>query len=353
MRTCSTIDLDNYRTAFGHLLSTGRIRDAASGLLAMYAYWQIRRPREGLRWHHRLLGHTELDTRTRLNVLGFVAQAETQAVGSLATGEPYAREAVELAESAGVDPPWGALNALTYVAQDRADVPGYRRWVGQCLAVAETAGDTYRILLSEVLRYMVGTDDETAELLPRLDRLAVEIERFGDPLLQCLLELGRAQVYYRAGRHEDARAHGRAALHERAGPSAYCGALFNAAAIELLTGGDLVWGAEKLAQSLRVARDEGLTGSAVKILRVAAAFTVASGDVDVAAALLAASDRYAATLGGVHEEISTSCAAHARAVVDAAGANLAAARSRGEALTFDELISCALDALAADAQPVG
>lgn len=347
------VDLDNYRTAFGHLLSTGRVRDAATGLLAMYAYWQIRRPREGLRWHHRLLGHTELDARTRLNVLGFVAMAETQAVGNLAAGERHAREAVGLAETAGVDPPWGSLMALTYVAQDRADVPAYRSWVDRCQTVSERAGDTYRVLLSQVMWYMVGTDDETGEMLPRLERLAAEIDRLGDPLLQCLLELGTATIFYRASRYDEARAHARAALDERAGPSAYCGALFNAAAIELLSGGDLVWGAEQLAGSLRVARDEGLTGSAVKIVRVAAAFAVARGDVEAAAVLLAASDHHATMLGGVHEEISTACAAQARAVVDATDANVTAARSRGEALTFDDLISCALDELFANARPLG
>jgi hypothetical protein len=317
----------------------------------MYAYWQIRRPREGLRWHHQLLGHTELDARTRLNVLGFVAQAETQSIGSLATGERHARDAVELAESLGVDPPWGALMALTYVAQDRMDLAAFRGWVARSLAVAEAAGDHYGALLTEALGCMVSTDDETAALLPDLERLATEIDRLGDPLLRCLTELARTLVCYRAGRFDDARRHARAALDARAGPSAYCGALFDGAAIELLTGGDLAWGAERLAESLRLARDEGLTGSAVKGVRVAAGFAAARGELEVAAALLAGSDRHAEVLGGVQEEISSACAAVARAALDAGQDDRAAAHAVGGAMTFDEVLSCALDALHRCAQP--
>jgi len=120
------VDIDNYRSAFAHLLSTGRVNDAARGVQALDTYFLIRRTREGLRWHQRLLGHTDLDPTRRLGALAEAARAEAL-VGDVYRAEGYATEAVEFAEAAGVDVPWGAFEALMQVARDRQDPASYRR----------------------------------------------------------------------------------------------------------------------------------------------------------------------------------------------------------------------------------
>jgi len=58
-------DIDNYRSAFVHSLSAGNVNDATRGILALNTYWQIRRTREGLRWHQQLLTQPNLDAHRR------------------------------------------------------------------------------------------------------------------------------------------------------------------------------------------------------------------------------------------------------------------------------------------------
>ena len=70
------VDIDNYRSAFAHLLSTGRVNDAARGVLALGTYWQIRRTREGLRWYQQLLTYPDLDPHRRLRALSDAARAD-------------------------------------------------------------------------------------------------------------------------------------------------------------------------------------------------------------------------------------------------------------------------------------
>ena len=100
-------DLDNYRTAFAHLLATGNVNDAARGVQALTAYWQIRRTREGLRWEQALLAHADLDAHRRIRALAESALAESH-TGDVNAAERSALDAVALAEAAGVDPPYAA-----------------------------------------------------------------------------------------------------------------------------------------------------------------------------------------------------------------------------------------------------
>ena len=121
-------DIDNYRTAFAYLLSTGKVNDAARGVLALASYWLSVRNLEVLAWFRQLLAHSDLDVDLRLTVLANAASTEA-IFGELYAGERYALEAVELAAATGVDPPWQAMQALIQVAFHRDDPDVFRqRW---------------------------------------------------------------------------------------------------------------------------------------------------------------------------------------------------------------------------------
>src|SRR5581483_1938838 len=89
-------DLDNYRAALAHLLTVGRADDAARLMLAMGAYWNIRRTWEGLRWYQQALAHPELGQRRRMQLLAVSGHAAAP-LGELDLAEAYASEAIELA----------------------------------------------------------------------------------------------------------------------------------------------------------------------------------------------------------------------------------------------------------------
>ena len=74
-----------------------------------------------------MLTESGLDAHRRIRALAGAARAEAL-IGDVYRAEGYASEAVELAETAGVDAPWGAFEALMQVARDRQDPAAYRRW---------------------------------------------------------------------------------------------------------------------------------------------------------------------------------------------------------------------------------
>jgi hypothetical protein len=311
--------------------------------LALYGYWQIRRPREGLRWNQQLLTHTELDLRSRLQTLGFAAQLMGH-VGDFRTAENYASEAIALADSNGMDPPWGALMAqLMVLIQHQKDPSSYRELYERALQAARD--DRYRRLVTEGMRGGVCSDDDLPEMLEHYERLSAEIERHGDPVLRCAVGIELAQLLRRAGHHERARAVAHSACDRRAGPTAFGGATLTEAGFEVLNGGDTTRARSLISEAVSIARDEGLTSYVLWGAFMAAALAAQRHDVATAAVLVAAADRHADRLGTA-EPISRACRQIAQAAIDAFATDVTAVRHDGELMTIEDLISRTLDSVA-------
>jgi predicted ATPase/class 3 adenylate cyclase len=341
------VDIDNYRSAFAHLLTTGRVNDAARSVLALSAYWQIRRSREGLGWFHQLLDDPDLDPRRRMRALADAANAETN-VGDATVAERHAIEAVDLAETAGVDPPGVAFLALVRVAQNRMDPADFRSWSERGHRVAADSGNRYLELLLETQRGSLEGAWDTAELLELYERLQRDVLDHGDPLLIALAEGSYAAVLWRDGQIDRARHLARSAL----GPGRVAGSLalvsthIWASAIDLLSG---VPDSEAtdLTEGLRVAHDEGQTNLLYICMNICAARAARNDALETTAVLLAGGTHQADQLGlGRGNTLGDECRARAQAAVDAHPGDLTAARRRGEAMTVDELVDVALGALA-------
>jgi predicted ATPase/class 3 adenylate cyclase len=331
-------DLDNYRNAIAHLLSGGRADAAARGLVAMAGYWQTRRPREGLRWQQQALAHPELNPRVRLQVLSFVALAMVSSTGDVPAAERFANEAVELAETIGTTVPWSALLALLTVATERNDVAAHHWWYDRCVQCCVAAGDDYLRLITASMRRYFDSDGDARE---HFEKLTLEVQHHGDPLLRSSTALGWGLVSYAAGRIEDARGASRLAMDPLAGPAVHYWALATAAAFDILGSDDLTTPPPLLALALRGCRDEGMTGQSVKLFKIIAAHAARAGATDVAATLLDGAERHGEQLGRSHERVSADCASLARRLLAESGADLASARRLAESLTVDDLIELA------------
>lgn len=340
-------DIDNHRSAFAHLLSTGRVNDAARGVLALSTYWQIRRSREGLGWFDQLLDDPDLEPRHRMHALADAANAETN-VGDATVAERHAIEALELADAAGVDAPGVALLALVRVAQNRMDPVDFRHWSERNLQLAVGSGNRYLELLVESQRGNLEGAWNTAELLDLYERLQRDVLDHGDPLLITMSTGGFACVLWRDGQTDRARDLARSAVEpgRAAGSIALVSALIWASAIDVLTGHpDHL--AVDLAEGLRVARDEGQTNLLYLCISICAARAARNDDLETTAVLLAGGTRHADQLGlGRGNTLADECRARAQAAVDAHPGDLTAARRRGEAMTVDELTDLALETLA-------
>ena len=160
-------------------------------------------------------------------------------VGDVYAGERYATEAVQLAEAAGVDPPWGAFEALMIVAMWRQDPAAYRQWWEHGHQVAMASGQRYLQLLIEAQRGAVPRRlgrrraDRTPRTTPTRD------PRHGDPLLMFVSANAFAIVLHHAGQTERARDDG--AVGDRTRPArrahhAHCPPSNDAAALDALSG---------------------------------------------------------------------------------------------------------------------
>jgi predicted ATPase len=340
-------DIDNYRTAFAYLLSTGKINDAARGVLGLGAYWPIRRTREGLRWYQQLLTHRDLDELRRIRALAEAARAET-ATGDVHAGQRYAAEAVQLAEAAGVDAPWGAFEALTVGAMFRQDPVANRRWWERGHRVVMASGQPYLQLLVEAQRGTVPGAWDDDELIEHHERLQAAISHHGDPMLMFLSANTFSSVLHRAGQTDRARAPARSAYDpgRRAGPISHSSALLSAAAIDALCDGSDDGSAQAFAaEGLRIAYDEGLTTEALQVVFVAAALAAHHHDIETAVVLLVGGARHADPMGVGGDHLTHLCRVHAQTAVDAHGGDLTAARQRGEAMSLDDLLTYTLDTL--------
>ena len=340
-------DIDNYRAAFAHLLTIGKVNDAARGILALQSYWQLRRTREALRWYQQLLADPDLDARPRIRALADAARAESL-VGEVHRSEHYAAEAIRLAEAAGVDPPWGAFAALMFVAIQHRDPIAHRRWWERCHEIAVASGQRYLVLLVEAQRGAVPGAWDNEELIEHHERLQHEIAEHGDPLLVFLSADSLSMVLYHAGQLERARDMAQSAIEPggRSGPIAHSGALINAAAIDVLSGGaDLTRAKAAAAEGLRIYRHWGFTIGSLDVVFVAAALSARRDDIETAAVLLAAAARHADPLGIGGAGRTPLCRDSAQAAIDAHPGDLTAARRHGEAMNLDELIAYTLDSL--------
>ncbi|MEO8694275.1 MAG: adenylate/guanylate cyclase domain-containing protein [Acidimicrobiales bacterium] len=340
-------DIDNYRTAFAHLLSAGGVNDAARGVLALGVYWQIRRTREGLRWHEQLLMNPDLDARRRLRALSAAARAEAS-TGDVLAGERSATEAVQLADAAGVDAPWGAFEALMVAAIHRQDPVGYRQWWERGHQVVVAGGQRYLQLLVEAQRGSCPGAWDDDELIEHHERLQAEIRRHGDPMLMFLSANTFTAVLHHAGHTERARAIAHSAVDpgRRSGPIGHSAALIDAAAIDVLAGdSDDIRAQATAAEGLRIARDEGLTLSALCGVFTAAALAAQRQDIETAAVLLAAAARHGDPIGIGGGALTHLCRVHAQTAVDAHPRDFTTARDHGVAMTLDDLITYTLDTL--------
>jgi hypothetical protein len=340
-------DLDNYRTAFAYLLSAGRVNDAARGVLALVPYWQIRRTREGLRWYQQLLTYHNLDSHRRLRALSAAARAQSS-TGDVLAGERSGTEAVQLAETVGVDAPWGAFEALMVAAAQRQDAAAYRRWWERGHQVVLAGGQPYLRLLVEAQQGLVPGAWDDDELIEHHERLQQEVRRHGDPMLMFLSANTFAGVLHHAGHTERARdmAHSAVDPGRRAGPISLCAALIAAAVVDVLNRDtDDTRARASAAEALRIARDEGLTLCAFCGVVVAAALAAQGNDIERSAALLAGLSRHGDPIGISGDPLTHFCRVHTQTVVDAHPGDLTAAQRRGDSMTLDDLLSYALDTL--------
>jgi hypothetical protein len=340
------LDVDNYRSAFAHLLSTGRVVDAARGVQALATYWQIRRTREGRRWNRQLLTHPDLDAHGRLRALAAAARAEVQ-VGDMRAAERSATEAIELAAAEGVEAPYAAHEAMMSVAMRRHDPDAHRRWWELAHQLTSAKGPPYLQLLVEVQLGGVSGARPVDEVIAHYERFEPEVRHRSDPILTLVWAQGLSLALHEAGQPTRAGVIARGALEvaRRAGPVGLSSMLSHVAAIDVLDR-DRQAASAGLAESFRIVRDEGLTSIAIDNAFVAAALAAARGDLETAAVLLAAADRHADRLGTGPAGIQRVCRLEAQTAVDAHPGDLTAARHHGTSMTLDDLITYALDSLA-------
>ena len=338
------VDIDNYRSAFAYLLSAGGVNDAAPGVLALDMFWGYRRADEGLRRYRQLLEAPDLDRDLRLQALAQAARGEAGG-GDLHAAERYGTEAIQLAEAAGVDPPWAAPLALTYGASHRNDPAAFRRWWQQTRQIVMATGTRHEQLFIESSRGLLHSAWDSEELIEHYERLLPEARRSGNPVLG---ELNFASVLYNAGQLERARELVQSALEpaRRVGGTVRTAALTDAAALDAL-GGDTVRASATAAEGLRVAHDQGNTRHVLYFVFIAAALAARRGDTASAAVLLAAAARYADPLGLGGTKPQYACRVEAQAAVDAHPGELTVPRRRGESMTIEDLTVYTLDTLAA------
>jgi hypothetical protein len=90
-----------------------------------------------------------------------------------------------------------------------------------------------------------------------------------------------------------------------------------------------------------------LTGQAIRSVHVAAALAAERADIKTAAILLGAAARYIEPLAPVDGDwVSAACIVRAQAAIDAATFDLERVRRQVETMTFDDLITYALETLA-------
>jgi predicted ATPase len=343
-------DVDNYRAAFAHLLTSARADDAAAAILALDSYWQIRRPLEGLRWHEQLLAHDDLEPRRRLRALSQAAQIASN-LGDTFAADRHASDAISCAATLRVDPPWPALYALMMVAAVRHDPDGYRAWWAQMDAAAARSGRSYTQLLSAAVRTNETEDLDRAEDVRIHEQLLTQVLAHGDPLLVATETVGFGIVLWRLGDYERARAIADIGMGqpEAAGPMVKAGAHFVASVASAMLG-DHVDAARTLRDAVLLSREDGLTRSVIEGAFLATALFADRGDIETAATILAAARRHAETMGVVGQHFFYERRMAAQRAISAYGGDLTAAEAKGTAMAVDDLVDFMLATLGAIAR---
>ena len=339
-------DIDNYRAAVAHLLTSGRADDAAGALLALDAYWQIRRPLEGLRWHEQLLAH-DLDPRRRLRALSQAGQIASN-LGDTFAAEHHASEAVSCAQMLGVDPPWQALYALTMVAEERRQPDRYRTAWAQLNAAAGRSGRTYTQLLTAAMRSVDISDVDPTEAVSFHEEVLARVLAHGDPLLVTTAAVRLGCALWRVGDYARARAIADVGLAqpEAAGPMVKNGALCLASVTSAMLG-DHLDAAHTLHDAFLRSREHGITLHAIEGSFLAAALVADRGDVETAATVLAAAERHAETIGVAGQHFFYDRRVAAQQAISGYTGDLTTARAAAEAMAVDDLVEFVLAALAA------
>ena len=175
------------------------------------------------------------------------------------------------------------------------------------------------------------------------ERLHVEVERHGDPVLRVATGITHAMVLRRVGQVDKGRTLVRAACDPRAGPTAYAGALCQAAAFEVLTDGDIVHARSLAAEAAAIARDQGLTSYAITSAYITAAIAAQQHNFDAASILIIAADGHAERLG-VGESSSLECRQLAQQLIATFG-DVDDGNHPGRAMAVDDLIDYTLETL--------
>jgi hypothetical protein len=338
-------DIDNYRRAFAHLLTLGQVDEAARGILALDTYWEIRRPREGLRWHEQLLTHPELEPRRRLRALAQAAQT-AGALGDTYRAERHATQAIDAARAIGTDPPWQAVYALMYIAALRHEPDSFQHWWHEASRVAIASGREYPQLIMDTVRFNETETPDPVEAVGQLESLRSRSLAHGDPLLITTSACALCMVHARLGDSKRARQAAELALDqgEAAGPVAWSGGLTTVAAAEALVG-DPARAVSALQRALPLARDEGITLQLINGALIAASLAVHSGDHASAATLLGGALHHAEPLGVVGSQLIYLCRVGAEHALQCDEGDLSTARATGAAMTIEDLTNYTLATL--------
>jgi predicted ATPase/class 3 adenylate cyclase len=336
-------DLDHYRAAFAQLLTAGDADICARAFLDLAACWQIRHTREGMAWCQRLLGH-DLAVTTRVGILAFAAQAAAS-LGGLPDSRRLAHEAITLADSHGLPPPWDAHQALLIIARANDDAAATNEIWPRASAAARQTGNPYLALLIDAQRTTFATE-LTPELVDHFEQLIARLEDYGSPLLMALACHSYGSVRFASGDTERGlQLAGTAVSHaRRAGPVAESGVTKLCAPLFLLAG-QAETAAALLRRSLPLSRDLGHTTLIAEGAALAALIAADNGDLADAAALTGAARRHLDALGAVGSRPANICLEKTDEIFTDAPQDLSEAQARGAPMTVEETVNLALAVL--------
>jgi predicted ATPase len=338
-------DIENYRAAFLHLLSGGRIDDAARGLMALDGYLQTHRPTEWLRWCQHLTDQPTLDPLLRLQALT-QASLSAATLGDTHAGERYATEAIATAAALGVDPPAPVYTALLFVADLRHDLDACRVYWQKLNELARASGLHEWQVLVDSLRFPAFGDDEMDRAVGHYEQLLPQARVFGDPGTLASTALHLCQALFSLGSIDRANEVARLALDaaEDCPPPVKAGTVVVIAAYYALSG-DRHRATYVLSRGLQVATQHGVTRLVLQGAFVAAALAAARGDYEATAVLLEAARRHADPLGIVGQRTYYRCRMIAETAIAAQGSDLTAARATADFMAVNDLTDYAMQTL--------
>jgi predicted ATPase len=335
-------DLDHFRTAFAQLLTDGAADACAEAFLAITSEWKFRHPREGVAGCQQLLDH-ELSASNRVGLLALAAHAYSML--SPGKAPALANQALSLATSNNLQPPWDLYQALMLVAIENGDLEAYHRIWAQAAEAAQATGNRFVILLNEAQRAMFGSE-LTPELVDHYQQLLPLVRGTESPMLMTLVyQMFGSGLFVTGDMDRGLRLVQLALEHAPgAGPIAESATYIMCASVYLLSN-DPDTAASLLRRSFPVARDLGQTHKIAQASALAALVAAQDRDFAGAAQLSSAARRHYDTAGVLGHPLIRTCWNTAETSIAQSRQDLAAARARGVAMPIEELVSVALEVL--------